>query len=232
MFVKQFRYSTDNLGYLLYSGNEGVAIDAGAVGEILDFARNNKIKIKYVTNTHSHYDHTPGNKEILKKTSAQFIDCRKIRSDTDIDISNEILVIMHTPGHTDDSVTFSADDFLITGDTIFNGTVGNCFSGNMNNFFQSLKRLISFPGETKIYSGHDYVKESMEIAKDIDKNNPYTEEYMEKYDPQLVFSSLDDELKVNPFLRFNNQEIIQILKNHNMPVHTEFDRFNSLMEAF
>ena len=232
MFVKQFRYSADNFGYLLYSANEGIAIDAGAVQDILSFAKKNRIQIKYVTNTHSHHDHTSGNKEMLQKTDARFIDCTKIKSDEKISLDQEILNIIYTPGHTDDSITFQADDFLITGDTLFNGTIGNCFSGDFKAFFQSLKRLISFSEETRIYSGHDYVKESIQIAKSIGKNNLYIHEYTKKYNPQLVVSLLGDELKINPFLRFNAPGMINNLKKQNMPVDTEFERFNSIMEIF
>jgi len=232
MFVKQFRYSADNLGYLLYSANEGIAIDAGAVQDIISFAKKTRIQIKYVTNTHSHHDHTSGNKEMLQKIDAQFIDCTKIKSDEKIFLGQEILNIIYTPGHTDDSITFQADDFLITGDTLFNGTIGNCFSGDFKAFFQSLKRLISFSEETRIYSGHDYVKESIQIAKSIEKDNLYIHEYIKKYNPQLVASLLGDELKVNPFLRFNAPGMINNLKKQNMPVDTEFERFNSIMEIF
>ena len=232
MFVKQFRYSADNLGYLLYSANEGIAIDAGAVQDIISFAKKNRIQIKYVTNTHSHHDHTSGNKEMLQKTGAQFIDCTKIKSDDKISLGQEILNIIYTPGHTDDSITFQADDFLITGDTLFNGTIGNCFSGDFKAFFQSLKRLISFSEKTRIYSGHDYVKESIQIAKSIEKENLYIYEYIKKYNLQLIVSLLGDELKVNPFLRFNTPGMIKKLKKQNMPVDTEFERFNSIMEIF
>ena len=232
MFVKQFRYSADNLGYLLYSANEGIAIDAGAVQDIISFAKKNRIQIKYVTNTHSHHDHTSGNKEMLQKTGAQFIDCTKIKSDDKISLGQEILNIIYTPGHTDDSITFQADDFLITGDTLFNGTIGNCFSGDFKAFFQSLKRLISFSEKTRIYSGHDYVKESIQIAKSIEKDNLYIHEYTKKYNPQLIVSLLGDELKLNPFLRFNTPDMIKNLKKQNMPVDTEFERFNSIMEIF
>jgi hydroxyacylglutathione hydrolase len=232
MFVKQFQYSADNLGYLLYGRSEGIAIDAGAVQDTLKFAKKNHIKIKYLTNTHSHHDHTSGNEKMLQAAGAQFIDSRDIRSDTTLSLDQEILQIMYTPGHTDDCITFKADDFIITGDTLFNGTIGNCFSGDFHAFFQSLKKLISLPKETKIYSGHDYVKESIEMAKSIEKDNLYFKAYMKKYNPNLVVSSLDDELKVNPFLRFNSPEIINRLKKRNMPAHTEFERFNSIMEVF
>ena len=232
MNIQQFKYSSDNLGYLVYSTSQGVAIDAGGVEEILAFVEKNNIHIKYITNTHSHYDHTSGNQALLKRTTAQFIDCRQIKSDQTIDLDHEILEVFHTPGHTDDSVTFKADNFLITGDTLFNGTIGNCFTGDLNGFFQSLKRLISLPKDTKIYGGHDYVIESMEIAKSIEKNNPHIEEYIKKYNSGLIVSTLDEELRVNSYLRFNAPAMINNLQKKNMPTNTEFARFKSIMEIY
>jgi hydroxyacylglutathione hydrolase len=232
MFIKQFKYAADNLGYLVYSENTGVAIDAGAVEDILAFADKNSIDIKYITNTHMHYDHIPGNDRMLKQTGAEFIDCAGIKSDQVISVDEETLEVFPTPGHSNDSVSFKADDFMVTGDTLFNGTIGNCFSGDLNAFFLSLKRLIAFPGSTKIYAGHDYVMEAMEIARSIEKNNPDIETYINNYDPSYIVSTLDDELKVNPFLRFNAPCIIENLKEKNKPCDTEFERFNSIMEIY
>ncbi|NOX33220.1 MAG: hydroxyacylglutathione hydrolase [Deltaproteobacteria bacterium] len=232
MFIKQFKYSADNLGYLVYSTKQGAAIDAGGVEDTLAFAKKNNITIKYVTNTHSHYDHTPGNEAMLRKTGALFIDCKKIKSDRIFHLDREILEVFPTPGHTDDSVTFKADDFLVTGDTLFNGTVGNCFSGDFNAFFKSLKRLISLPKDTRIYGGHDYVVESMEVAKSIEKDNSYIDEYIKNYNPGLIVSTLDDELKANPYIRFNTPGMIKLLQERNMPADTEQARFNSIMEIY
>ncbi len=232
MNIQQFKYSRDNLGYLVYSTNEAMAIDAGGVSDILSFAETNNIYIKYVSNTHSHHDHTSGNAEILEKTDAQFIDCRHIKPDQTITLDTEMIEVIHTPGHTDDSVTFKADDFLVTGDTLFNGTIGNCFSGDLQGFFHSLKRLMSLPRETKIYSGHDYVIESMKMAKIIEKENPYIETYINNYDAKLIVSTLEDELKANPYIRFNEPAMIKNLEKRNMPTDTEYARFKSIMDIY
>ncbi len=232
MFIKQFKYSMDNLGYLVYSTKEGIAIDAGAVDDILAFAEKNNICIKYVSNTHSHHDHTPGNTEMLEKTGAQFIDCQKIKSDQTLPLDQEMLTLFHTPGHTDDSITFMADDFLVTGDTLFNGTIGNCFSGDLKGFFQSLKRMIALPGKTKIYGGHDYVIESMKMAKIIEKDNPHIEAYIKKYNSGFIVSTLQDELKTNPYLRFNANGMIKNLQKRNMQTDTEYARFKSIMDIY
>jgi hydroxyacylglutathione hydrolase len=232
MFIEQFRYSADNLGYLVYSRTQGVAVDGGAVEAMTAFAENRGFQIKYVVNTHSHHDHTLGNAALLRKTGAQFIDCTRITSDETIPLDREILEVFHTPGHTQDSVTFKADDFLITGDTLFNGTVGNCFTNDFNAFFSALKRLTSLPKETRIYGGHDYVMESMKIAKAIEPDNPCIDEYIRGYNPKRIVSTLEDELKANLYLRFNAPAMVQKLEAKHMPAKTEFERFHSIMEMY
>lgn len=232
MKVKQFRYSADNLGYVVYSSSEAVAIDGGAVNEILYFCRESGLKIKYIANTHMHHDHTSGNRELMNQSKAAFLECARINSDQHIDLHSEQLQVFPTPGHTSDSVCFKGDGFLITGDTLFNGTVGNCFSGDLDAFYYSLKRLISEPGDTIIYGGHDYVLESLQVARSIEKDNPHIARYHEKYDPSLIRSTLLDERKVNPYIRFNAQIIIDKLRNENMPADTALARFKSIMEIF
>ncbi len=232
MLVKQFRYSADNFGYLVYGKITAIAIDAGAVNEMISFAKESGLSIKYVTNTHSHFDHTSGNASILEQTGAEFLDCQSLKHEEYIEIDAEKLEIFHTPGHTDDGITFKADNYLITGDTLFNGTVGTCFSGDMKSFLDSINLLMTFPPETIIYSGHDYVKESIAFAKTIDKNNPELDTYLAKRDPYNVFSTIADELKVNPFIRFNDENLIDIMKERGLPVSTEYERWNSLLDLY
>ncbi len=236
MFIKQFRYSTDNLGYLVFSDTQGlaqgVAIDGGNPDDIFDFAKARGIDIKYVTNTHYHQDHTCGNTRLLEKTpKARFIDCRSVREGQVISLG-EPLEILLTPGHTKNDVCFKASDFLVTGDTLFNGTVGNCFSGDLGRFFTSLKTLMAFPMETKIYAGHDYVQEAMKMAASIEENNSDIVAYLQKYDPQLVVSTLEDELRVNPYLRFNAPAMMTRLEKRKLPLTTEEQRFSSIMEIY
>ncbi len=232
MHIKQFRYSTDNFGYLVFSDTQGVAIDGGNPSELLDFAKDRRVAIKYVTNTHFHQDHTGGNAALLEKTDALFLDCRTVTECQKITLNAETIEIIPTPGHTKDDVCFKADDFLVTGDTLFNGTVGNCFSGDLSLFFRSLKTLLSFPGETKIYAGHDYVQESLNFAVTIEADNPNITTYLQTYDPSLVVSTLADELLVNPYLRFNDPGMIALIEKKKMPVATEEQRFISIMEIY
>jgi hydroxyacylglutathione hydrolase len=229
MHVRQFRYASDNLGYLVHEAQEAVAIDGGAVEEMLAFSRARGLTIRFTVNTHAHSDHTTGNGEIIGRTGAAFIDCRGLAHGAAIPLGRERLMVYKTPGHTSDSVTFQADGALITGDTLFNGTVGNCFSGDLKSFLASILFLMAFPAETLIYAGHDYVRESMAVARSLEPENPEIDRYLAKYHPFPVVSTLEDELKVNPYLRFNAPAVVRILEAHGLPVETEYDRWHSIM---
>lgn len=232
MKIKQFLYSTDNLGYLVYLDGKALAIDGGAVDEIMAFAGDNRLTIEYVVNTHNHPDHTQGNRELLERTKAGFLDMYHLIDKKSIDLGREKIEVIYTPGHTDDSVVFHFDDILVTGDTLFNGTMGNCFSDDMKGFFDSLKKLLTFPGDTKIYAGHDYLKYSMAVAKSIEPENPDIDSYLAGYDPKHVVSTLEQELKVNPFIRFNDETMKEILARKGLPDKTEFERWESLMTIY
>jgi hydroxyacylglutathione hydrolase len=128
-----------------------------------------------------------------------------------------------------DSVTFAAADILITGDTLFNGTVGNCFSGDLNAFYRSIRLLIGYPGNYRVYAGHDYVTESLAFARHLTPGNRAIDAYAARYDKNHVVSTLDDELAVNPYLRFNDPEMISLLELKGLPTATEYQRWEGIM---
>ena len=228
MNVKQFRYSRDNFSYLIDNGTIALAIDPGASGNILNYLKERGLKLLYAANTHSHYDHTHGNADILKQSGAEYLDNKTLIKKGKIVLGNEILVY-HTPGHSEDSICFHTGNYLISGDTLFNGTIGNCFSGNLRAFYDSIKLIMSLPKETIVYAGHDYIRDSMKYAGMMVPDNPYIEEFLRKLNPDDIFSTLEDELNINPFLRFNDPGIIALLKRKGLPVDTEFDRWKALM---
>ena len=229
MNIKQFRYNTDNLGYLVYGDTSAVAIDGGDVENILSFVSSRHLNLKYVTNTHSHMDHTTGNRPLLNHSQAKFLSINTLLKKGAIDIDEEEIRVFHTPGHTADSVCFHYDHILISGDTLFNGKVGRCFTGDHNGFLQSIKTLLALPRETVIYAGHDYVEEYMAFARHLEPDNIYIDPYLKNYDPDHVRAALADEIKVDPFLRFNDEKIMFILKKKGLPVKTELERWESLM---
>lgn len=229
MNIRQFRYGADNLGYLVYGSRTAMAIDGGATHSIISFIRDRHLYLRYVANTHSHMDHTLGNPALINPPITVLLDREMLLQKGAVDIDGESLHILKTPGHTDDSVTFHFDNTLITGDTLFNGKVGRCFTGDLKTFLASIKTLIAFPETTLIYAGHDYVEEYIDFARQLEPDNPYLDPYLERYDSEHVRATLADELKVDPLLRFNDEKIIAILEAKGLPTQTEFERWQSLM---
>lgn len=229
MKVKQFRYGLDNFSYLIHGDRVAVAIDGGAVREIFSYLKTQDLTLTYITVTHSHPDHTAGSHELLNGSGATCLDTQALLEKKAIDLGGELIHVYHTPGHTRDSITFHAEDKLITGDTLFNGTVGNCFSGDLRSFYQSIKMILEFPGEYIVYAGHDYVEESMAFAKRLEPNNADIDLFLKKYNPAHLFSTLFEERKINPYLRFNEPHIISLLQKRGLPVETEYQRWESLM---
>ncbi|MBW2544249.1 MAG: MBL fold metallo-hydrolase [Deltaproteobacteria bacterium] len=229
MHVRQFRYSADNFSYVLYGDRSALVVDGGAVKEICAFIKSRDLNLKLITNTHQHMDHTCGNSELIDQTRATFIDNRTLRSGQILELDNEKIEVYHTPGHTSDSICLRADNVIITGDTLFNGTIGNCFSGDLQGFYLSIKKLIALPDATIVYAGHDYVRDSLFLARHLEPENEDIGSFLEKYNPAHVFSTLEEERKINPYLRFNDPAIIAFLERSGLPVATELERWNSLM---
>ncbi len=219
----------DNFGYLIYGEKEAAIVDGGAVDALLTFIAENNLALKYVVNTHGHQDHTVGTQALLDRTDAQYLDNRTLRADGAVTLEDQTIRVYHTPGHTEDSISFHVEHFLIAGDTLFNGTVGNCFSGDLKGFYDSIKMLLALPDETIVYAGHDYVLDSIAFAKSVEPDNAGPDRFMETYDSAHVWSTLGEERKINPFLRFNEPAIVSYLEEKGLPVGTELERWESVM---
>ncbi|MBW2366933.1 MAG: hydroxyacylglutathione hydrolase [Deltaproteobacteria bacterium] len=227
--VQQFRYSADNLGYLIYGRHQALAIDAGAPDDMFAFMRSRDIALTHVTNTHSHADHTTGNNTLQRLSGAEYRSPDTCANLGEIKLDDTPVRIYPTPGHTLDSVTFHVGDIIITGDTLFNGTVGNCFSGDLRAFHESINLLMALPDQTIVYAGHDYVAESMAFAREIEPDNAHIDAYLETVDPAHVRSNLAAERLVNPYVRFNDGAIIEILDKLGLSTQSEYDRWESMM---
>ena len=227
--IQQFRYSVDNFAYVIYGNQSAGVIDGGADEKILAFTADRDINLTFAANTHTHQDHTVGTRQLIDATGAHYLDNKTLLRQPSIPLEGEIIAVHHTPGHTTDSLCFHFGNVLVTGDTLFNGTIGNCFSGDLKRFLQSLKMLMAFPAKTVIYAGHDYVKDSIAFARTLEPGNTDIDIFMKSYNPEHICSTLQEELKINPYLKFNDRKITTILQQKGLPVDTEYKRWESLM---
>jgi len=137
------------------------------VEKILKVVEKNKLKVKYIINTHSHFDHVSGNEEIVKKTGAKIIVHRLVKMKVDIFVDDNDVIklgnlkikVIHTPGHTPDSICLLVENKLLTGDTLFVGECGRTDfpGGDSRQMYDSLfNKLMKLDNNIGIYPGHDY----------------------------------------------------------------------------
>jgi hydroxyacylglutathione hydrolase len=136
--------------------------------KIFDALKKNKWKPRYVINTHSHFDHVLGNEQVAEITGAQIVQHKNSQLIKQVSVSEGDVIkigdipirILHTPGHSPDSICLMVDGHLVfTGDTLF---VGNCGrvdlpGSNPKEMYTSLFEKVAKLDESLIvYPGHDY----------------------------------------------------------------------------
>ena len=225
--VEQFRYDSDNLGYLVHDGGEAVAIDPGDPDFVLDYIRENRLRLKEIRNTHTHFDHTSGNRLLAAESGVRVVDSTGVGS---FPLGAEKIEVIPTPGHTEDSVCFRGEGWVITGDTLFIANVGNCLPGLLEAFRESLTRLLSLPEKTVVYPGHDYTGRSILRAIEIEPGNADIKRFWQSYNPPPIVSTIGDEKMINPYLRADQPAVIAYLEENGKPTATDLERFKSFLE--
>ncbi|MHC4780033.1 MAG: hydroxyacylglutathione hydrolase family protein [Planctomycetota bacterium] len=155
-----------NFGYLFADGKEAAAVDPSNPGAILKAASEGGLEIRYIVATHGHGDHTCGNARTAEDTGAKIIAHEKAPIQKDVAVKggeaftlgNTKFEILHTPGHTVDSICVLWEGRLMSGDTLFVGKVGGTDLGEgARAEYRSLHEVLGpLPDDTEVWPGHDY----------------------------------------------------------------------------
>ena len=186
----------DNYSYLIIdeSNNSACVIDPSESRPIINFVEKNNIKLKYILNTHHHFDHIGGNEELKKKFGSIILGFEKdsyripkidvLLEDNQIwKAENFIAKIIHVPGHTSGHICFHFfnEKIIFTGDTLFSLGCGRIFEGTYKEMFNSLSKIKSLPKETKIYCGHEYTLSNSRFCVKYDFKNLNLKKKNRKY---------------------------------------------------
>ena len=171
MFFKQVQQHGDNFSYIIadtVTGEAAVVDSSFNAGEIARILTAENLILKYIINTHGHSDHTAGNAELHSTFNAKIAAHKLSRIDADVKVDDGDIIrvgsiqveVIHTPGHTPDSICLLIDkQKLLTGDTLFVGECGRTDlpGGNSKNMFNSLfDKILKLNDDVEVYPGHDY----------------------------------------------------------------------------
>jgi hydroxyacylglutathione hydrolase len=186
LFFKQVQQHSDNFSYIIADEDtrEAAVVDSSYnSAEIIKIIKNQKLRLKYIINTHGHSDHTAGNTELESIFGAKIVahNKSKIKPDIPVDEGSILnlgkigITTIYTPGHTTDSICLLVDNQkLLTGDTLFVGECGRTDfpGGNTKSMYDSLfNKLRTLDDGVEIYPGHDYgLKPSSTIGEEKKSN--------------------------------------------------------------
>ncbi len=182
MIFKPFYYfDTGCAAYVFGCGTVGKGAVVDPQERDLDayvaFAEAKRLKITHVIDTHIHADHRSGGRPLAERTGAVYALHRSagvrfpfepLDDGQQIELGNTIIKVIHTPGHTPESVSLLVSDlrrgpdpwFVLTGDTLFVGAVGRPdlpgrARENASELFSSLhEKLLTLPDALEVYPGH------------------------------------------------------------------------------
>ena len=188
MFFRQLLAKDSTLSYFFGCGSchVGIAIDPVLGDEqwFIDEAAKQDVKITHVIDTHVHADHFSGGRALAEKTGAVYClhesngsrvnyPFESLKDGQRIEVGNVFVDVLHTPGHTPDSICLLVTDkrrtpnpenaapwFVLTGDTLFVGSAGRPdLAGKetemAGQIYDSVhQKLLTLPAEVELYPGH------------------------------------------------------------------------------
>ncbi len=164
---------------------KAIVVDPGDEPDrIMDVIKSEGLFVDYIYCTHAHFDHVGAVPEIKKETGARVAVHRDeieiyrgaadmaafwgykieplpepdllVEDDDEIKVGDLTFRVLHTPGHSPGGICLFGEGIVITGDTLFAGSVGRTdfHGGDMNKLRRSFERLMSLPPETRVLAGH------------------------------------------------------------------------------
>ena len=234
MEVKIIPCLNDNYSYLIFdkSNKNACVIDPSESKPVIKAIEENKVKLKYILNTHHHYGHVGGNKELKEKYDSKIVG---FKDDKDRIPEIDILVednqiwkeenfeakIYHIPGHTTGHIAFHffKEKKIFTGDTLFSLGCGRIFEGTYEQMFNSLNKIKILPKDTEIYCGHEYTLKNGDFCLANDANNMKLKKKIEVIKKKLennlpsIPTILGDEIECNIFLKAKNLDSFSKLRD-------------------
>ncbi len=240
---------TDNYIWLLHNGQNAVVVDPGDAAPVIAALQQLKLNLCAILITHHHSDHIDGVATLLKHQNApiyapqyeqfKFEHIKLAEGDVvNLPQIGQAFKVMWLPGHTLGHIVYVNDDYLFCGDTLFGAGCGRLFEGTPAQLLHSLQRLKNLSPATQVFCTHEYTAKNIDFALTLDPENvdlidrkQQVKQLSAQQAPSLP-STIELELKTNPFLRCNQASIFAHSKAQNNKELTVFTAIRSLRNSF
>ncbi len=223
IFRQLFDSVSGTYSYLLASraGGEALIIDPvlEKVDRYLQLIRELDLKLVKAIDTHLHADHITGLGALRDRThcitvmgentKADVVSMRLAEGDK-LTIEGLAMDVLYTPGHTDDSYSFTMRDRVFTGDTLLiRGTGRTDFqNGDARMQYESIfGKLLRLPDETLVFPAHDYKGDTVSTIGEE-----------KRYNPRLQVKSIDDYVAMMASLNLPNPKMMDVAVPSNMKI--------------
>ncbi len=186
LFERNLVHLAANFSYLLGDPGTKVAaiVDPSFDGRPLQkLAGEAGYSVAYVLNTHHHIDHSADARRLGRDAGAK-VGAHKVsplkpelvlKEGDVVRLGEQVKIgVLHTPGHTEDSVTYSVKGKLLTGDALFVGSFGRVDLPDSDpaKMWESLRRIAGLDGDLEVCPGHDYGPRPVSTVDAEKRTNP------------------------------------------------------------
>jgi hydroxyacylglutathione hydrolase len=243
--IKAFQ---NNYIWVFQNGLDAWVIDPGESAGVLDYLRFHGLRLQGIFMTHHHDDHVGGVQALCTATGAAVFgpatemagrSLHRLAEGAQVSALSVEFRVLDVPGHTAGHIAYYAPDFdgsplLFCGDALFSAGCGRLFEGTPEQMLRSLDKLAKLPGPTRICCAHEYTLGNLKFAltvepdnEDIARNIEHCEALLADGLPTLP-SSMDRELRINPFLRSRRAAIKAAVRQCHPDALNEVDVFAAL----
>ena len=243
----------DNYSYLIYDENSNTVaiIDPSEFFACDKIINQNYNKLDFIFNTHHHYDHVGGNKDLKIKYNSIVVGFEedknripgidKVLKDKQVfKIGDLSFTTIFVPGHTSGHIAFYSEKekVIFTGDTLFSLGCGRVFEGTYKQMFNSLNKLKNLPEDTRVYCGHEYTYKNLQFCMKFNPNNIFLKNRKDAIELNLknkkptIPSTIGDEIKTNIFFRFNDPDVKKAINSKNSSELEVFTKLRDLKDNF